>query len=317
MTRTADPDAGDALAAFAGERPRLRALAYRLLGSVADAEDTLQDAWLRWSAVASGSVASPPAFLTTLVTRLALDRMRSARAARERYYGLWLPEPDVTGWPGDAGEGDAEAGETVPMAMLLLLERLGPEQRAVFVLREAMDLDYAEIASVLGKSADACRQVMRRARARLSEPAAAQADLQAGRRIADAFAAASLRRDYAAIVSLLADDAQWLSDGGGLVLTAVNPLHGADRIARFLLGIQRKRATSFGFTAVRVNGAPGFLTRLGDRFQGVWALDIADGRIRRIYQVANPRKLGHIALGHAARGQTALGHPARPGTDAG
>lgn len=291
MTALAYPDT--ALAAFAGERARLRALAYRLLGSVAEAEDTLQDAWLRWSGVAPGSVGSAAAFLTTLVTRLALDRLRSARVARERYYGLWLPEPEVTGWDDDAEDG-AEAG-SVPMAMLLLLERLAPDQRAVFVLREAMDLDYAEIAATLGKSAEACRQIMRRARARLAEPSAATADPEAGRHLADAFAEASLRRDYAAIVTLLSDDAQWLSDGGGMVRTAVNPLFGAHRIARFLIGVQRKRAVSFRFVPVRVNGGPGLLAELGGSFRSVLGFDVAGGRISRVYQIANPQKLEHVS----------------------
>nr|WP_211113369.1 RNA polymerase sigma factor SigJ [Azospirillum endophyticum] len=295
----ADPET--ALAAFAGERARLRGLAYRLLGSVAEAEDVLQDAWLRWSAVVPGSVGSAAAFLTTLVTRLALDRLRSARVARERYYGLWLPEPDVAGWDAPAAA-DAEP-ESVPMAMLLLLERLGPDQRAVFVLREAMDLDYAEIAAMLGKSVEACRQIMRRARARLAEPAGAWVDpadsVDAGRRLAAAFAEASARRDYAAIVALLSDDAQWLGDGGGMVLTAVNPLFGADRIARFLIGVQRKRGVSFGFTPVRVNGAPGLLAELGGSVRSVLAFDIvafdnAGGRIQRIYQIANPQKLQRV-----------------------
>nr|WP_301311699.1 RNA polymerase sigma factor SigJ [Azospirillum lipoferum] len=288
----ADPDT--ALAAFAGERARLRALAYRLLGSVAEAEDTLQDAWLRWSTVAPGSVGSAPAYLTTLVTRLALDRLRSARVARERYYGLWLPEPEVAGWDAEADDG-AEP-ESVSLAMLLLLERLAPDQRAVFVLREAMDLDYAEIAAILGKSVDACRQIMRRARARMAEPSAALTDRDTGRRLATAFAEASVRRDYAAIVALLSDDAQWLGDGGGMVRTVVNPLFGADRIARFLVGVQRKRGVSFAFTPVRVNGGPGLLSELGGAFRSVLAFDIADGRILRVYQIANPQKLEHVAV---------------------
>jgi len=304
VTALADPDT--ALAAFAGERARLRALAYRLLGSVAEAEDTLQDAWLRWSAVAPGSVGSAAAYLTTLVTRLALDRLRSARVKRERYYGLWLPEPEVTGW--DAGmenaAGDGAEPESVSLAMLLLLERLAPEQRAVFVLREAMDLDYAEIAAMLGKSVEACRQIMRRARTRLAEPAAwgqPPDSADAGRRLADAFAEASVRRDYAAIVALLSDDAQWLSDGGGMVRTAVNPLFGADRIARFLIGVQRKRGVSFGFVPVRVNGGPGLLAELGGAFRSVLAFDIAasgnmGSRILRVYQIANPQKLERVAV---------------------
>ncbi|QCG97859.1 sigma-70 family RNA polymerase sigma factor [Azospirillum sp. TSA2s] len=295
MTALADPDT--ALAVFAGERARLRALAYRLLGSVAEAEDALQDAWLRWSAVAPGSVGSAPAFLTTLVTRLALDRLRSARVARERYYGLWLPEPEVADWDDGAEDGpeDGAGSESVPLAMLLLLERLAPDQRAVFVLREAMDLDYAEIAGMLGKSVEACRQIMRRARARMAEPSAAMADPDAGRRLAAAFAEASVRRDYAAIVALLSDDAQWLSDGGGMVRTAVKPLFGADRIARFLIGVQRKRAVSFRFVPVRVNGGPGLLAELGgSSFRSVLAFDVADGRILRVYQVANPQKLERV-----------------------
>lgn len=296
MTVLADPNI--ALAAFAGERARLRALAYRLLGSVAEAEDTLQDAWLRWSTVAPGSVGSAAAFLTTLVTRLALDRLRSARVARERYYGLWLPEPEVVGWDRDADEGIDP--ESVPLAMLLLLERLAPEQRAVFVLREAMDLDYAEIAAMLGKSAEACRQIMRRARTRMAEPSAAMADPDAGRRLAAAFAEACIRRDYAAIVALLSDDAQWLSDGGGMVRTAVNPLFGADRIARFLLGVQRKRGVAFRFVPVRVNGGSGLLAELDGSLRSVLAFDIvpfddAGGRIRRVYQIANPQKLERVA----------------------
>lgn len=281
----------DPLAAFAAERGRLRALAYRLLGSVAEAEDVLQDAWLRWSATDAESVASAAAFLTTVVTRLALDRLRSARAVRERYYGLWLPEPEVTPW--DAA-GDGDSADTTPMAMMLLLERLAPDQRAVFVLREAMDLDYAAIATILGKSAEACRQTMRRARARLNEPSAVSVAPEAGRKLADAFAEASRRRDYAGIVALLADDALWLADGGGLALTTINPIRGPDRIARLIIGVQRKRDTSFAFTPVRVNGGPGFLVRFGGVFAGVWALEMAQGRIARLYKIANPRKLTHV-----------------------
>ena len=294
MTARADsPDTTIPLDAFAVERGRLRALAYRLLGSVAEAEDVLQDAWLRWSAVDLSTVGSVAGFLTTIVTRLALDRLRSARAVRERYYGLWLPEPDIQSW--EEEEGIDSDPDSVPMAMLLLLERLVPDQRAVFVLREAMDLDYTEIATILGKSADACRQIMRRARSRLVEPTKPNTTPDAARKLADAFAEASVRRDYAGIVALLAEDALWLSDGGGMVVTAINPISGADRIARFIVGVQRKREKSFGFTPVRVNGGPGFLTSFGGDFRSVWALEIVDDRIQRLYQVANPHKLTHVA----------------------
>ncbi len=291
MTGPLDALGQTPLAVFAEERGRLRALAYRLLGAVAEADDVLQDAWLRWSVVDSTSVGSAPALLTTIVTRLALDRLRAARTVRERYYGLWLPEPQVTAW-----EAEPDEANSVPIALMLLLERLGPDQRAVFVLREAMDLDYAEIAAILGKSVEACRQIMRRARDRMSKSAEPSADPAAGRKLAAAFAEASQRRDYAGIVALLADDALWLSDGGGLVLTALNPLRGPDRIARFILGVQRKRAKSYGFTPVRVNGGPGFLVTFGERFHAVWGMEIAEGRIVRLYQVSNPHKLGHLIL---------------------
>ncbi|MCG5242261.1 RNA polymerase sigma factor SigJ [Azospirillum doebereinerae] len=290
MTAFADTTQRDPLAVFAAERGRLRALAYRLLGSVAEAEDVLQDAWLRWSAVDAASVDSAAAFLTTVVTRLALDRLRSARAVRERYYGLWLPEPEVSPW-----DEEEDPSGSAPMAMMLLLERLAPDQRAVFVLREAMDLDYAEIAAILGKSAEACRQIMRRARSRLSEPSTTSAAPEAGRKLAAAFAEASVRRDYAGIVALLSDDALWLSDGGGYTLTALNPIRGPDRIARFIIGVQRKKNTRFDFDPVRVNGGPGFLVRFAGAFMGVWALDIADGRVTRLYKIANPHKLTHVA----------------------
>lgn len=291
------------LALFAGERGRLRALAYRLLGSVAEADDVLQDAWLRWSAVEASAVASAPALLTTIVTRLALDRLRAARAVRERYYGLWLPEPEVSVWEEEADEADS-----TPIALMLLLERLGPDQRAVFVLRAAMDLDYADIAPILGKSVEACRQIMRRAREKMrdvdeSGPPRSQT---AGRKLAAAFAEASQRRDYAGIVALLADEAQWLSDGGGVVRTAINPLRGPDRIARFILGVQRKRNKSYGFTPVRVNGGPGFLVTFGGTFHAVWGMEIADGRIARLYQVSNPHKLGHVVRPAANTAPSAL-----------
>lgn len=289
MTISAEGIARTPLDVFADERARLRALAYRLLGSVAEAEDVLQDAWLRWSTVDMAVVGSAAGFLTTVVTRLALDRLRSARAVRERYYGLWLPEPEVTDWVEEP-----DATDSAPMAMLLLLERLAPDQRAVFVLREAMDLDYAEIATILGKSLEACRQIMRRARTRLAVPSVPSRDPAAGRKLADAFAEASVRRDYTGIVALLSDDAQWLGDGGGVAQTAVNPIHGADHIARFIVGVQRKRGKSFGFVPVRVNGEPGFLVSFGTVFHSVLALEIAGDQIRRLYQVANPNKLVHV-----------------------
>lgn len=278
------------LVLFAAARPRLRALAYRLLGSLSDADDVMQDAWLRWSGTDPGTVRVPDAFLTTLVGRLALDRMRAARRARDAYIGQWLPEPAVL---------DEEAlslpGE-VSLAFLHLLERLTPEQRMVYVLREAMDLDYAEIAGVLSKTIAGCRQMMRRAREALAGPArfAAQgADVAA---LAEEFARASLARDYGAIVALLDGDAVLVSDGGGRARSALNPIHGADRIARFLIGIQRKMAGPLSLEPVVLNGGTGFVSRVGGRLHGAIAFSVGPDGIRRVLLVTNPDKLGHLGV---------------------
>jgi RNA polymerase sigma-70 factor (ECF subfamily) len=226
-----------------------------------------------------------------MVTRLALDRLRSARYARERYYGLWLPEPLVAVDP----DSPASEGEDMSIGMLLMLERLSPDQRAVFVLREAMDLDYAEIAAILGKTADSCRQTMRRAREQLGRAPRFAVDPAVARELAESFARASLQRDYAGLVALMTEDVVLLGDGGGKARTAVNPIRGADRIARFLIGIQRKHGLPLRLTPVRVNGGLGFLFHLGTRFHAVMAVDFAGGCIRRLYQVANPDKLRHLA----------------------
>lgn len=278
------------LVLFAAARPRLRALAYRLLGSLSDADDVMQDAWLRWSGTDPGTVRVPDAFLTTLVGRLALDRMRAARRARDAYIGQWLPEPAVL---------DEEAlslpGE-VSLAFLHLLERLTPEQRMVYVLREAMDLDYAEIAGVLSKTIAGCRQMMRRAREALAGPArfAAQgADVAA---LAEEFARASLARDYGAIVALLDGDAVLVSDGGGRARSALNPIRGADRIARFLIGIQRKMAGPLSLEPVVLNGGTGFVSRVGGRLHGAIAFSVGPDGIRRVLLVTNPDKLGHLGV---------------------
>lgn len=277
---------GRSLDLFVAERPRLRALAYRMLGSLSDADDVVQDAWLRWAAADTDTVDSPRGFLTTLTARLALDRLRAVRASRESYVGQWLPEPAV------AAEDDPEGPEgSVPMALLLLLERLGPEQRAVYVLREAMDLDYAEIAAILGRSAEGCRQIMRRARAALDGPPRFAADGTATRALADAFAQACAALDYGRIAALFSQDAVLLSDGGGIARSALNPIYGPSRIARFFVGVQRKRGLLTGITPLRVNGAPGFALHRDGALVGVIGVEVRDGLIRRLYLVVNPGKL--------------------------
>lgn len=275
---------------FAAARPRLRALAYRLLGSLSDADDLMQDAWLRWSATDPRTVRVPDAFLTTLVGRLALDRLRAARRARDAYIGQWLPEPVVLD-----EEALALPGQ-VSLAFLHLLERLTPEQRVVYVLREAMDLDYAEIAGVLDKTIAGCRQMMKRAREALSGPARFAAQVEDMAALAERFAQASLARDYAAIVALLDGDAVLVSDGGGRARSALNPIYGADRIARFFIGIQRKMAGPLTLEPVVLNGAPGFVSRVGGRLHGAIAFAAGPDGIRRVLLVTNPDKLGHLGV---------------------
>ena len=191
-----------------------------------------------------------------------------------------------------APDGGAEEPEgSVPLALLVLLERLTPEQRAVYVLREAMELSYAEIGTILDRTAESCRQIMKRAREGLEGPARFAADTAASRALADAFAQASAALDYRRIVALFSGDAVLLSDGGGMARSAINPIRGPDRIARFLIGVQRKRSQRFGFAPARVNGGPGFVVHLGDQILGVLGIDAADGLIRRLYLIVNPRKL--------------------------
>ncbi|MGQ9368167.1 RNA polymerase sigma factor SigJ [Azospirillum sp. ST 5-10] len=286
----AEPAPARALDLFVAERPRLRALAYRMLGSLSDADDVVQDAWLRWIAVDPATVAAPGGFLATVTARLALDRLRAAQARRETYVGTWLPEPAVA--PDDAPD---EPAGSVPLALLTLLERLTPEQRAVYVLREAMELDYASIAGVVGRSAEACRQTMRRAREALAGPPRYAADAGAARRLADAFREASTAGDHARLAALLAEDAVLLSDGGGVVRSARNPIRGADRIARFFVGLRRKSGLALEPAALRINGAPGFAVRIRGRSHGVLGFDEEDGRIGQLYLMVNPHKLGGMA----------------------
>ncbi|MDX6752306.1 RNA polymerase sigma factor SigJ [Geminicoccaceae bacterium 1502E] len=288
---------------FEAQRPRLRRLAYRLLGSLADAEDVVQDAWLRWRRVDPAAVLAPERFLTTVVTRLALDRLRAARRAREAYEGQWLPEPVVEQGDGEAG---LERRGELALGLLLLLERLTPRQRAVYVLRESFALEYEEIAAILETTAAACRQAMRRARGELAgapEPAGG-----AGRamELAAAFSAACLAQDYARLVGLLADGSVLLSDGGGKGLAARRPVLGSDRIARFFIGVCGKPGRLL--LPVRVNGDPGVALVDAGGLRFVAALEGTP--VRTALLVANPDKLprGLAGGGTVSPGARACGN---------
>lgn len=279
---------------FEERRPALEKLAYRMLGSLADAEDVVQDAWLRWRAAERADIDNPPAFLATIVTRLCLDQLKSGRARREDYVGVWLPDPIVEAEVVDP----LEVADEVGVALMLVLERLSPLERAAFLLHDVFDMSFDAIAGVLGRSAASCRQLATRARAHVrAEKPRFSVPPEAGATIARAFRAAAGNGDIGAMQKLLADNAVLLSDGGGKRPAALNPIHGADHIARFFEGLHRK----FGYAdtgpvdVVRINGLPGYVTIEPRGVLQTTAFDIAEGRIAAIYVVRNPDKLGHLA----------------------
>ncbi|SHK06216.1 RNA polymerase sigma-70 factor, ECF subfamily [Pseudonocardia thermophila] len=282
---------------FEALRGHLLRVGYRVTGSIADAEDAVQDAWLRWSGMSDAErarVRDLRAFLTTAVARLCLDRLRSAAAHRERYVGPWLPEPLVTTGPDDPLAAVVQ-DEGVRMAAMLVLERLTPPQRVALVLHEALDLPYAAIAEVLGCPEATARQYAARARrivADAAPPPPADAAEQAA--VLDAFAAALARGDQAALVELLHPDAVYVADSGGAAKAARRPVVGADKITRLLLGLLEAYgpALATGWTPVLVNGDLGLAAPAdGDLPAGVVTVAVSEGRIAGIYQVVNPAKL--------------------------
>jgi RNA polymerase sigma-70 factor, ECF subfamily len=277
--------------AFEAHRQFLVGVAYRMLGSVAEAEDVVQDAFLRWRDHATG-VDDPRAYLATIVTRLCLDRLKSARARREEYVGTWLPEPLVE----DAAPG-AEVAADVSVALMLTLERLSPLERAAFLLHDVFDVDYAQIAVTLERSEAACRQLVARAREHVRDgrPRFAHSP-ETEQRLVSAFATAMMSGQLDALSAVLAEDAVLYSDGGGKRRAALNPIFGRDRILRFLAGIQKKsRATVEEARRARINGLPGFVLRIEDGVETL-ALEVRDDAIAAIYLVRNPDKLRHVAL---------------------
>lgn len=273
-------------------RPRLFGMAYRMLGSRADADDAVQDAWLRWNASdARDTLASTDAWLVTIVTRLCIDRLRHALLEREAYTGSWLPEPIVTR-AADLPEARLELAGDISMAFMLMLERLGPEERAVFLLHEVFDCDYADIAAAVGKTEAACRQLLHRARERVraDKPrfAVSEADHLA---LLGRFVKAAQGGERAQLEQLFAPDATFRADGGGKVAATVNVVRGADKIARFYESMARKYGATTTFEHALINGQPGLLRLVDGKLDSTMSFDIADGRIGAIYVVRNPGKL--------------------------
>jgi RNA polymerase sigma-70 factor (ECF subfamily) len=287
------------------ERGRLIAIAYGMLGTTADAEDVVQDAYARWHGADRSAVNSRPAFLTTVVTRLAIDRLRSADRRRVDYVGPWLPDPLVSDL--DPAEVVTEA-EQLSLALLAMLERLDPVERAVFLLRDVFDFDYSDIAETVGKREANCRQIARRARARLGEPVRRyRVTREEEDELLQAFSAAAQAGEVERLTALLARDAIVWTDGGGKVAAALNPVVGAGRAARYLIGIAGKAPAGIRVRPVRVNGDPGFLTETTDGPHGVVALELGEGVIVGIRIVVNPDKLRHL-VGRDAQGGDMPGH---------
>jgi RNA polymerase sigma-70 factor, ECF subfamily len=293
----------DPAVTFEPHRRRLLGLAYRMLGSIAEAEDVVQDAYLRWHAADRAKVTDPRAFLTTATTRICVDVLRSARARRESYVGPWLPEPvvDTTALAPDA---QTELAEDLSIALLLALDRLSPLERAAFLLHDVFDCSFSEVASALDRSEAACRQLASRARIHVHEARPPEKSVPRDRadhatakheELVLAFLDAARSGDLDALTNMLADDARLATDGGGKVLAALNVIEGADRIARFSIGALKKGLPDESMLRFSlVNGLPGLIVYLPDGHLQTVAFDIEENRIRRIYSVSNPDKLKHL-----------------------
>lgn len=280
------------------QRPLMQSIAYRMLGSVSEAEDVVQEAFLRLERTDPDTVESPKAYLATITTRLAIDQLRSARVRRETYVGQWLPEPLVTDTEPDVAE-HAEMSDSLSTAFLVLLESLTPSERAVFLLREAFDYDYAEIASILDRSEASCRQLLVRARKRIDadkprfEASRAEQDELARR-----FFAAIEVGDLDGLVDMLAADAVWTADGGGKTKAASRPVYGRKHIGKLVRNLLVTGAKlGASARAVLVNGRPGLMTFDGEgRIVSVLSAEVVDGAVQAVHAQVNPDKLSHLGL---------------------
>jgi RNA polymerase sigma-70 factor (ECF subfamily) len=286
----------DRLEAFNQHRCLLFAVAYRMLGSSADAEDLLQETFIRWQQT-EVEIESPRALLVTIITRLCINHLQSARVKREQYFGQWLPEPMVT-VPRQNPSISFEVDESLSLAFLLLLERLTPVERAVLVLREVFDYEYSEIASILDQSESNCRQILRRARQHVKDGRPRfDASLKEKEELLRRFSDASLRGDLEGLIALLSKEAVFYSDGGGKAPALPKPIYGAENITRGILeGLKRLVPKNLVRRFVEVNRQPGIVTYLDGNPFSVFTLHITEGRVSQIYVVTNPEKLKRLPL---------------------
>jgi len=293
--RANDPDLAIRLAEFDQYRSLLFSIAYRMLGSVADAEDMLQETFIRWQQAPGEDIRSPRAFLVTIISRLCINQMQSARAQREVYIGQWLPEPLATD-PVSDPMSIIKIDESLSMAFLVLLERLTPVERAVFLLREVFEYEYSEVATIVGQNEANCRQILRRARQHISEM---RPRFKASERkqtdLLERFLQATSSGDLDGLVGLLAHDAVLHADGGGKAIAVPNLIHGADNIARAIVGGSRKFAPqNLVPQFMQLNGEPGIVLYLDGKPFSAFTLDVVEGQIPAIYFVTNPEKLSRL-----------------------
>lgn len=286
----------DALGLFEHARGRLFGIAYRMLGSAADAEDVVQETWLRWQQCDRAAVREPEAFLATTATRIAINVLHSARVRRETYIGPWLPSPVDTAHDPTLG---AERGEALRLATLLLMERLGPTERAAYVLREAFDYPYARIAEIVDTTEVAARQLVSRARKRLAAGGGRAVAASAHRRFFEAFLRAARGGDAESLEVLLAEDAVSYTDGGGVVRrTARRPILGREKLVRFLLGVSHWFWGDVSIEMIQVNGLAAALLRRADRIFAVLTVTIEANAVSQIMWMMNPAKLAEVVSAH-------------------
>ena len=290
-----------ATATFHDLRPRLQGIAYRMLGSMSESEDIVQDVWLRWHAADKDSVNNAEAWLVATTTRISIDRLRSAKVRREQYVGIWLPEPVLTEWPATP-EDIEELSNEVSVALLTVLERLTPEARAAFLLREVFDMDYGEVAEALGKSEAACRQIVRRAKAQLRQEQPQRAVPSAvHRKLVRRFADVLAQGDFAGMKSMLADTAVLMGDGGGYVTSFPRPMVGGPRIAQLLFAATLRYKDALRIELAMINGQHAVLRYIGDELESAQSYESDGKRITRVHVQRNPEKLARLVAALAQR----------------
>ena len=281
---------------FARYRPKLQAIAYRMLGTIEDAEDIVQEAFIKWQQVSALEIQSPQAYLTTIVTRLCIDYLRSAKVRREQYVGTWLPEPIISHKSNQPSE-LVELTDSLAMAFLVMLERLSPVERAVFLLREVFEYDYDEISLIVGKNSANCRQIFRRAKQHIgSRRSRFDTSLQQQEQLTRKFIAACELGDLPGLIDLLTADITLWSDGGGRVRALLKPMQSAMKVARFLIALRRsKLIPNYDSELVRANGQIGIIYSFEGNVQSVVTFEFDACRIHSIYFVRNPDKLRYIS----------------------